>query len=161
MVRDRGLREAFHRHVRTERDVFAGTLTGEAARRFTRIKIGGIPESTLPVVVTYDSGRGGPAVLGRHAIADAGPYSVCLAIQNLWRAATAEGPGVGWVSFYREPFLRGLLRIPDTIRPVAWLCPGPATHLEDVPDLERHGRRQRRPVEAAIHHDRWDGRWAG
>ena len=48
-------------------------------------------ESTLSVVVTYDPQRGGPSVLGRHAIADAGLYSVCLAIQNLWLAATAEG----------------------------------------------------------------------
>jgi hypothetical protein len=36
-----------------------------------------------------------PAVLGRHAIADAGLYSVCLAIGNLWLAATAEDLGVG------------------------------------------------------------------
>jgi len=52
-------------------------------------------------VVTYDPQRGSRAVLGRHAIADAGLYSVCLAIENLWLAATAEGLGVGWVSFYR------------------------------------------------------------
>ena len=81
-------------------------------------------ESSLSIVVTYDPQRGGPAVLGRHAIADAGLYSVCLAIQNLWLAATAEELGVGWVSFYREPFLRGLLGIPAGIRPVAWLCLG-------------------------------------
>jgi nitroreductase len=35
-----------------------------------------------------------------------------LAIRNLWLAATAEGLGVGWVSFYREQFLRELLDIP-------------------------------------------------
>jgi 5,6-dimethylbenzimidazole synthase len=35
-------------------------------------------------------------------IADTGLYSVCLAIQNLWPAAAAEGLGVGWVSFYRK-----------------------------------------------------------
>jgi 5,6-dimethylbenzimidazole synthase len=62
-------------------------------------------------VVTYDPQRGSRAVLGRHAIADAGLYSVCLAIENLWLAATAEGLGVGWVSFYREKFLRELLNM--------------------------------------------------
>ncbi|HEY6794424.1 MAG TPA: hypothetical protein VI248_07055 [Kineosporiaceae bacterium] len=69
-------------------------------------------------------------MLGRHAIADTGMYhaiadtgrsSVCLAVQNLWPAATAEQLGVGWVSFY----------------------------------LERHGWRHRRPLSAALHHDRW------
>ncbi|RKR88943.1 cob(II)yrinic acid a,c-diamide reductase [Micromonospora pisi] len=155
LVRDRELRQEFHRHVERERDTFAATLDGAAAERFARIKIDGVRESTLSVVVTYDPERGGPAVLGRHAIADAGLYSVCLAIQNLWLAATAEQLGVGWVSFYREPFLRDLLGIPATIRPVAWLCLGPVTHLEQTPDLERHGWRQRRPVTEAIHHDRW------
>jgi 5,6-dimethylbenzimidazole synthase len=155
VVRDRGLREEFHRHVRTEREVFAATLEGDAARRFARIKIDGILESTLSVVVTYDAERGGPAVLGRHAIADAGLYSVCLAIQNLWLAATAEQLGVGWVSFYREEFLGPLLGIPAGVRPVAWLCLGPVTHLEQTPDLERHGWRRRRPVHLAVHRDRW------
>ncbi|MET9340515.1 5,6-dimethylbenzimidazole synthase [Nonomuraea sp. NPDC003804] len=157
LVRDRAVRAAFHDHVRQERDTFAAALDGEAARRFARIKIDGVLESTLSVVVTYDPDRGGPAVLGRHAIADAGLYSVCLAIQNLWLAATAEGLGVGWVSFYRESFLRDLLGVPGVVRPVAWLCVGPVSHLEEVPDLERHGWRRRRPLDAAVHHDRWTG----
>jgi 5,6-dimethylbenzimidazole synthase len=137
--------------------VFAATLDSEAARRFAGIRIDGILESTLSVAVTYDPQRGGPAVLGRHAIADAGLYSVCLAIQNLWLAATAEGLGVGWVSFYREEFLHDLLAVPAGVRPVAWLCLGPVSHLEEVPDLERHGWRQRRPVRLATHADRWGG----
>ncbi|RZU51429.1 cob(II)yrinic acid a,c-diamide reductase [Krasilnikovia cinnamomea] len=155
LVRDRALREAFHAHVRQERDVFAAGLAGEQADRFSRIKIDGVLESTMSIVVTYDPDRGSPAVLGRHAIADAGLYSVCLAIQNLWLAATAERLGVGWVSFYREAYVQKLLDIPADIRPVAWLCLGPVTHLERVPDLERHGWRQRRPWQDAIHHDRW------
>jgi 5,6-dimethylbenzimidazole synthase len=155
VVRDRAVRERFHRHVRDERDVFAATLRGEVAERFARIKIDGVLESTLSIVVTYDPHRGGPAVLGRHAIADAGLYSVCLAIQNLWLAATAEDLGVGWVSFYREPFLQDLLAVPVSVRPVAWLCLGPVAHLSEVPDLERHGWRQRRPLAAAVHAERW------
>jgi 5,6-dimethylbenzimidazole synthase len=155
IVEDPAVRRAFYDHVQHERTTFAGTLTTAAADRFARIKIDGVLESSLSIVVTYDPDRGSPAVLGRHAIADAGLYSVCLAIQNLWLAATAENLGVGWVSFYREPHLRQLLGIPTAIRPVAWLCVGPVTHLEAVPDLERHGWRHRRPLEAAIHHNRW------
>ena len=157
LVRDPALRRKFRDHVRTERDVFDASLDAQTSQRFAKIKIEGIEESGLGIVVTYDPDRGSPAVLGRHAIADAGLYSTCLAIQNLWLAATAEGLGVGWVSFYREPFLRELLGIPDTVRPVAWLCVGPISHLHEVPDLERHGWRRRRPLAEAVHTDRWPG----
>jgi 5,6-dimethylbenzimidazole synthase len=158
VVRDPGVRGAFAEHVAAERAVFAASLDAERAEAFARIKVEGVRESALSVVVTYDPGRGAPAVLGRHAIDDAGLYSVCLAIQNLWLAATAEGLGVGWVSFYREEFLAGLLGIPDGIRPVAWLCLGPVTHQEAVPDLERHGWRRRLPLAAVVHQDRWTRR---
>ncbi|TCP47804.1 cob(II)yrinic acid a,c-diamide reductase [Tamaricihabitans halophyticus] len=155
LVRDRGLRSEFREHVRSCGQRFAAELEGERASTFARVKIEGILESSLSVVVTYDASRGGPAVLGRHTIADTGLYSVCLAIQNLWLAATAEGFGVGWVSFFEEAFLRELLGIPDQVRPVAWLCLGPVTQLQEKPDLERHGWRSRTPVESVLHYDRF------
>lgn len=157
-VTDDRTRRAFHAHVQHERTVFAATLAGERAERFDGIRIDGILAASMSLVVTYDPARGEPAVLGRHAIADAGLYSVCLAIENLWLAATAEGLGVGWVSFYREPFVQELLGIPAGIRPVAWLCVGPVTHLETTPDLERHGWARRRPLADAVHAERWRGR---
>src|SRR5579859_6524292 len=97
-------RQTFRDHVTSERNAFADTLRPEQASQFVTIRIEGILDSSLGIVVTYDSQRGAPNVLGRHAIADAGLYSTCLAIENLWLAATAEGLGVGWVSFYRESF---------------------------------------------------------
>jgi len=155
VIRDRTTRERFRDHVTTERATFAATLAPDRAKSFADIKIEGILESTVAIVVTYDPARGAPDVLGRHAIADAGLYSTCLAIENLWLAATSENYGVGWVSFYREEFLQALLGIPDRVRPVAWLCVGPVSHLEAVPDLERHRWRSRRPLEAATHLERW------
>ncbi|MCX2732016.1 5,6-dimethylbenzimidazole synthase [Saccharopolyspora sp. NFXS83] len=155
LVRDESTRRAFREHVLAERSVFAAELSGERADTFSKIKVEGIVESGLGIAVTYDPDRGSPAVLGRHAIADAGLYSVCLAIQNLWLAATAEGLGVGWVSFYREDFLRRLLDIPSGVRPVAWLCVGPVHALAETPDLERHGWRRRAPLEDVVHHDKY------
>ena len=155
VVADEGCRRAFYEHVQHERSVFADTLSGPTAERFARIKIDGVLESTLSVIVTYDPARGAPAVLGRHAIADSGLYSVCLAIQNFWLAAAAEDLGVGWVSFYREPFVQELLGIPGSIRPVAWLCVGPVTHLERVPDLVRFGWGDRLALADVVHHERW------
>jgi 5,6-dimethylbenzimidazole synthase len=158
LVSDSGTREKFRQHVLAERVLFASSLDGERRDLFDKIKIEGILESSLGIVVTYDPARGAPAVLGRHAIADAGLYSVCLAIQNLWLSATAEGLGVGWVSFYREEFLAGLLGIPERVRPVAWLCAGPVRRTQRVPDLERHGWRKRRPVEEHIHREQFSPR---
>ncbi len=121
LVSDESVRRAFWSHVQEERREFAASLEGERAERFAGIKIDGILEASLSVVVTYDPARGAPGVLGRHAIADAGLYSVCLAIENMWLACTAEGWGMGWVSFYRESFLRGSARHPgpDPTRGVA------------------------------------------
>lgn len=156
LIEDDQTRLAFHSHVQAERAVFVDQLDAERAEQFSRIKIEGIREASMGIVVTYDASRGAPAVLGRHAIADAGLYSVVLAIENLWLAATAEGLGLGWVSFYRESFLRDLLGIPEPIRPVAWLCLGPVTHLEEIPDLERHQWAARRPLAEAIRRERWN-----
>jgi len=157
VVEDQRTRQAFRDHVTSERDTFRAELPPERRETFDKIKIEGVCESSLGVVITHDQSRGGQHVLGRHAIADTALYSTCLAIQNLWLAATAEGVGVGWVSFYREDFLRNLLGIPAHIRPIAWLCLGHVTHLETVPDLERHGWRSRRPLHETIHRERWRG----
>ncbi|WP_026926973.1 5,6-dimethylbenzimidazole synthase [Granulicoccus phenolivorans] len=158
VVRDPGTLNAFAEHVAHERDTYAATLTGERAETFARIKIEGIRESGLGLVVGYDPTRGGPNVLGRHAIADAGLFSVVCAIQNLWLAATAEGLGVGWVSFYREQTLASLVGLPAPVRPVAWLCLGAVSTLPDVPDLERYGWRHRSPLAGVVHRERYSPR---
>lgn len=158
VVDDLDIRRKFHDHVQQERTLFAESLDAERAKTFANIKIDGILDASVGVVVTYDAQRGSPAVLGRYSIADAGLYSVCLAIQNMWLTATAEGWGVGWVSFYREPFLQELIGIPEGTRPIAWLCLGPVSHLETVPDLERFGWQARRPVDQVLHWNSWSER---
>lgn len=155
LVRDPETRGQFKQHVQSERELFDRSLDPSRQETFSRIKVEGIMESSLGIVVTYDAARGGSQVLGRHAIADAGLYSVCLCIQNLWLAATAESLGVGWVSFYQEDFLQELLVIPTSVRPVAWLCVGPMSRVQEQPDLERLEWRQKRPLTDAIHTDRY------
>ncbi len=148
-------RKAFHDHVAAEREAFAARLDGERKETFAPIKIEGILESTMGIVVTYDPERGGERIIGRNTIDETGIFSVCLAIENLWLAATAEGYGVGWVSFYREEFLGELIGTPDPVRPVAWLCFGPISQRQEVPDLERFGWRDRRPLGDAVHSERY------
>lgn len=155
LVRDRSTRASFREHVERERERFAASLPAPEAGLFERIKIEGILDSSIGVVVAYDASRGAPHVLGRYSIADAGLYSVCLAIENMWLAATAEGLGIGWVSFYEESFLARLVGLPDGVRPVAWLCLGPVTHLEVTPDLERAGWRERLALSSVVHEERY------
>lgn len=155
VIKDINTRKTFYEHVQKERECFEQLLQGDRKVLFSKLKIEGILDSTLSVVVTYDDTRGAPHVLGRNTIKDAGLYSVCLAIQNFWLAATYEGLGVGWVSFYREEFLGNLLSLPSHIRPIAWLCLGPVTHLEQSPDLEKAGWASRLPLDKILHYEKW------
>lgn len=158
LVEDLEIRKKFAAHVEEERVAFGKLLQSDRLATFEKIKIEGILESSLGIVVTYDPTRGAPAVLGRNTIDDAGLYSVCLAIENLWLAATCENMGVGWVSFYKEEFLSELMELPNQVRPIAWLCIGPVTHLEDTPDLERFGWQKRRSLNDRVFANRWGGK---
>ncbi|MET8800136.1 5,6-dimethylbenzimidazole synthase [Nocardia sp. NPDC004568] len=155
VVRDPATLRTFAAHVAERRLDFARSLPAERARTFAPIKIEGITESGTGIVVVHDDARGGPQVLGRATVPETGVYSTILAIQNLWLAATAEQIGVGWVSFYDEPFLAELIGLPAGVRPVAWLCIGPVAEFQTVPDLERLGWRDRRPLSAAVHRERY------
>lgn len=155
VVRNRETLTRFAAHVADKRVEFHDSLPPERAATFEPIKIEGITESGTGIVVTHDDSRGGPQILGRATVPETGLYSTILAIQNLWLAATSEGVGVGWVSFYDAPFLTELIDLPPGIRPVAWLCVGPVHEFQQTPDLERFGWRDRRPLEDAIHWERY------
>ncbi|WP_405485457.1 5,6-dimethylbenzimidazole synthase [Nocardia sp. NBC_00511] len=158
VLREPGMLGKFADHVADKRQQFNDSLPADRAETFNPIKIEGIVESGTGIVVTHNQARGGTHVLGRATVPETGIYSTILAIQNLWLAATAEGVGVGWVSFYDEPFLTDLLDLPPGVKPVAWLCVGPVHEFQQVPDLERFGWRNRRPLESAIHFDRFTDR---
>lgn len=158
VVQDPGVRARFAAHVEEQRRDFAAGLDGERAARFGPITVQGILGAAAGIVVTCDPRRATGPVLGAATVPDTVLFSTCLAVQNLWLAATAEGWGVGWVSFYREPFLRELLGVPEPVRPVGWLCVGPVSHLEETPDLERHRWRARRPLAEAVHRERFGSR---
>ena len=153
-MRDPARLAEFADHVAGRRAAFANSLPADRKDVFNPIKIEGIRESGTGVVVTYDPQRGGPNILGRHTIDETGLLSVGLAIQNMWLAATAEGIGMGWVSFYEEDFLANFVGCVGACRPVAWLCIGPVTHLEEVPDLVRFGWNKGRLLEEAVHSER-------
>ncbi len=157
LVRHRPTLRRFAAHVADRRAEFAATLPPDRTATFDPIKVEGICESGLGVVVTHDQARGGAHVLGRHTVSDTGLFSTVLAVQNLWLAATAEGLGVGWVSFYDEDLLAELVGVTPPVRPIGWLCLGHVGERQTVPDLERLGWRRRRPLADAVHHERFGG----
>src|SRR5947209_8445187 len=91
---------------------------------YRSLKLEGILESPLNLLVTCDRSRHGPVVLGRTSQPETDLYSTVCAVQNLWLAARAEGVGVGWVSIIDPAELHAILGLPGSVVPVAYLCVG-------------------------------------
>jgi nicotinate-nucleotide--dimethylbenzimidazole phosphoribosyltransferase len=132
----------------------------DRARQYLDLKLEGIGEAPVSVCVCCDR-RPGEEVLGRHTIPDTDLYSTCLAIQNLWLAARAEGVGIGWVSFYDEDDVRALLGVPEHVVPVAWLCVGYPDERPVRPGLEAAGWGRRAPLADHVFYERWPGGTGG
>jgi nicotinate-nucleotide--dimethylbenzimidazole phosphoribosyltransferase len=157
VIRDGQTKASMHALAQRERLIQADHFD-DRTRAFLDLKIEGIREAPLSICVCCDRGSESEEVLGRHTIRDTDLYSTCLAIENLWLAARAEGIGVGWVSFYREPDVQALLGLPPQVVPVAWLCIGYPDERPHRPGLEAAGWRQRRPLEDFVYQERWDER---
>lgn len=113
---------------------------------YRKLKLEGICESPLNLVVTCDRSRSRNSPLGRWHSPEMDLYSTVCAVQNLWLAARAEGVGVGWVSIIDRGALTQLLGVPDHVVPVAYLCVGRVSEFASEPDLERHGWGSRLPL---------------
>ncbi len=85
-------------------------------------------------------------------------YSTVCAIENLWLAARAESLGVGWVSILDFEELKTLLRIPEHVMVVAYLCVGYVSEFGSRPDLEGRGWEDREDLARLVHFDGWGSR---
>ncbi len=155
LVQDEALRRAAHAHVTGVQAQAAEGYEGDRRATYSALKLQGILDAPVNLVVTCDPERGGN-VLGRATMRETDVYSTCLAVQNLWLAARAEGLGVGWVSLLRQEEIRALLGIPERVIIVAWLTLGWPVEIPDSPLLERVGWRRRLPLSALIFRDRWE-----
>lgn len=135
----------------------ADMFDGEKREVYKSLKLEGILESPVNLVITCDRDRAGPVVVGRTHIKSMDLYSSVCAVQNLWLAARTEGIGVGWVSIFDQPRLQELLNIPKRVVPIAYLCLGYVDHFFDKPELETAGWRPRLPLEELLHFDEWQG----
>jgi 5,6-dimethylbenzimidazole synthase len=135
----------------------ADNYEGERAAQYRRLKLEGIVDSPINLCITCDRQRGGPHVLGRNTMLETDLFSTCLAVQNLWLAARAEGIGVGWVSIVDPLLLAETLKLPAHVQPVAYLCLGYVSEFLPKPELEIAGWRARLPLEQLLHGNTWEG----
>ncbi|MBA2442748.1 MAG: 5,6-dimethylbenzimidazole synthase [Rubrobacter sp.] len=166
LVGSRSTRERVKELSDRERRAAAVFFDEPRRDKYLSMKLEGILDAPLNLCVTCDPTRGGPQVLGRNSIPETDVYSTCLAVQNLWLAARAEGVGVGWVSILRNAELRDILGIPPHVIPVAYLCLGyPEEGFSGRPLLESSGWRKRLPLASLVSYEEWGAQshngWAG
>jgi 5,6-dimethylbenzimidazole synthase len=158
VIREIERRREVKRIFERERAINAAQFTGDRLRQFEALKLEGILEAPLNLIVTCEPDRFGPAVLGKVSIREVEVYSTCLAVSNLWLAARAEGIGVGWVSIMRNEALHEIFSIPRHIIPVAYLCVGYVEAFPERPVLESAQWASRMPPRSLLHFDSWDGK---
>ncbi len=148
----RQIRASFDAVNDREKLKLQGTERGEL---YGSLKLEGILEAPLNIAVTCDPSRTTEYVLGRDPMPQTAPYSVCLAIQNLWLSARAEGVGVGWVSILDQVTIRRTLKIPQKVELVAYLCVGYPTEFRSRPMLEEVGWKERTPLKQLVFKNEW------
>ena len=127
----------------------------DRGEKYRSLKLQGLLDAPVHVLVLCDPTRAGEHVLGRFTMPETDVYSTCLAIQNLWLAARAEGLGVGWMSLMQPSVVAELFGLPEGISPIAYLTIGVPVDLPDTPLLERVGWKRRAPLEDVVFADRF------
>jgi 5,6-dimethylbenzimidazole synthase len=156
VVRDRATKAQVKDLYERERLAAAQFYDEPRRSQFLSLKLEGILEAPVNVCVTCNPTRGG-TVLGRNSVPETDVYSCCLAVENLWLAARAEGVGVGWVSILKIPLLRRILGIPPHVIPVAYLCLGVPVEFPPEPTLQSAGWRDRLTLTELVYQERWGG----
>ncbi|MGP0628531.1 5,6-dimethylbenzimidazole synthase [Nitrospina sp. 32_T5] len=155
VIDDSALREKVFQNFCDANSEAANNYSGAKQELYSSLKLEGICEAPVNVVVTCDRERGGPHVLGRNTVLETDLFSTCCAVQNLWLAARAEGVGVGWVSILSMDRLKADLALPKSVEPVAYLCLGYPAADYAKPMLEEKGWAQRLPLEDVVFFNRW------
>lgn len=155
LIRDPWLRKQVHDNYIEVNRRAAEAYEADANLRYRSLKLQGILDAPLNILVTCDRMRGGPAVLGRVTMPETDLYSTCLAIENLWLAARAEGLGIGWMSIAEPACLQRIFGLPDAVVPVAYLTLGWPVEMPDEPLLARVGWRQRTPLTDLVFENSW------
>ena len=160
LIRDAGVKQRIHAAFAEANAEALQMFEGEKQEIYRELKLEGIIESPVNILITCDRDRAGPVVIGRTHIKAMDIYSSVCAVQNLWLAARSEGLGVGWVSIFHQAALKEILGLPERIIPIAYLCLGQVSHFYDTPELEAAGWRPRLPLDELVYFEQWGEREA-
>jgi len=161
LIADPALRQKIYDHFRAVNARAADVHRDDRGEAYRALKLQGILDAPLNLLVTCDRRRGGPHVLGRYTMRHMDEYSTCLAVQNLWLAARVEGVGVGWMSLLEPEFIAALLGLPEAVVPVAYLTLGYPVNFPSEPMLSSTGWATRRPLSDSLFLDRYGERLPG
>ena len=137
----------------------AAGMAEESARGLLDLRLEGIREAPVGVVVACDRRTPAAGVLGRATFPDADLWSCAAAIENIWLTARAHGLGLGWVTLFEPAELADLLGLPDGVETLGWLCLGwpderpPGARVSSAP-----AGRRRLPLEQVVMRERWTER---
>ena len=155
LIKDNITKNKIKKSFEEEKERSSKLIEEPKRAKYLSFKLEGILESPINLCVTYDPSKFGPFVIGRSSIPEAGLYSVCCAIQNLWLAARAEGVGLGWVSILSNDTLKEILELPEHVIPVAYLCLGYVDEFAEKPDLEIAGWLPRLELKDVVYFEKW------
>ncbi|GAA1372683.1 5,6-dimethylbenzimidazole synthase [Luteococcus sanguinis] len=155
VVRDPALRDAAAAMADRQRLRQAAMMTSERGQHLLDLKLEGLREAPVGLVVACDRRTPATGVLGRATFVDADLWSCAAAIENMWLTARAEGLGMGWVTLFEPDELAGLLGLPEGVETLGWLCIGWPDELPPSPGLERLAWSKKLPLDDLILHDRW------
>ena len=156
LIKDIETKKKIKKSFEEEKDRSSQFVEEPKKSKYLSFKLEGILESPVNVCVTYDPTKFGPFVIGRSSIPEAGLYSVCCAIQNLWLSARTEGIGLGWVSILSNEILKEILELPEHVVTVAYLCLGYVNEFEEKPDLETAGWLPRLELKDVVYFEKWN-----
>ncbi|MGB0855850.1 MAG: 5,6-dimethylbenzimidazole synthase [Nitrosopumilus sp.] len=155
LIKDIDTKKKIKKSFEEEKDNSAKLVDEPKRSKYLSFKLEGILESPVNLCVTYDPTKFGPFVIGRSSIPEAGLYSVCCAIQNLWLSARTEGLGLGWVSILSNKILKETLALPEHVVPVAYLCLGYVDNFAEKPDLEISDWLPRLDLKDVVFFEKW------
>lgn len=118
----------------------------DRAAVYAQLKLEGLDQapSQFALFVEPDPEQGHG--LGRATMPETVAYSAVMAVHTLWLAARAVGLGLGWVSIVEPAEISRVLDVPAEWRFIGYFCLGTPVSEDCVPELERAGWEQRRPL---------------
>ena len=149
-------RSRVHRHFAACNTRASEVWSDEKQVHYGALKLQGILDSPLNIIITCDHTRGGTHVLGRHTIPETDTYSTCLAVQNMWLAARSEGIGMGWLSIMEPDVVKTILEIPEHVSIIAYMTVGFPVEFPKTPLLEAVGWKKREALQNVVFNNGWN-----